>query len=471
MQNKRKHKKDKDGAQKSRLPPSPHKKRRRETKRRSRSSSSGAPREASALGEEQPVTFAQKRCWIEELLPEELLCHIFNFLPEDGAAVAARTCHRWFRCCPEALRHVVPHHTLFRHLPLLKWAVGSDGYTLLKDYPLAYTIHAAAAEGSIEVVEWLVLKKSVRRDNGQWEWVAAAASAGRLDVLRWLHGQGFALSDETACVSAAKQGHLDALKWLHVHGCPWGTDTCEAAAFGGRLDVLDWLLATKPGAWRNVAISELVMGQANAEALQWLCDKGLLTLERLQHLGSAAARVGNLEALKWGTMHGCLKQSSATWWAATRGDVEMLQWTHANGYPWDANTCSCAAMAGHLEVLKWLRENGCPWDATTPASAALSGHLEVLKWLRANGCPWDEISCTNAAAAGKLEAVMWLHEQGCPWGNTTCFAAALGQRWEVVTWIIKHGCPLLQEQQTRMLSNPAKQQYQALLGEHGLVYL
>ena len=120
-------------------------------------------------------------------------------------------------------------------------------------------------------------------------------------------------------------------------------------------------------------------------ALQRLQRGGRLS--RQEYLCEAAARGGNLEALK-------LLRDKDT--------------------PWDAETCAGAAQSGHLEVLQWLRANGCPWKERTCGQAAMNGHLEVLQWARANGCPWDESTCSAAALGGHLEVLQWARANGAP---------------------------------------------------------
>jgi hypothetical protein len=147
--------------------------------------------------------------------------------------------------------------------------------------------------------------------------------------------------------------------------------------------------------------------------LKCLRRRGRLSEERL--LCAAAARVGDLEALK------ALRAENLPWggwtckFAAKGGHLEVLKWAHENGCPWDADTCAFAARRGHLEMLKWARENGCPWSAWTCESAALGGQLEVLQWARENDCPWDRWTCAYAAAGGQLEVLQWARENGCPW--------------------------------------------------------
>ena len=41
-----------------------------------------------------------------------------------------------------------------------------------------------------------------------------------LKVLQWARAQRCPWGAET-CAAAAKNGHLDVLKWARAHGCPW----------------------------------------------------------------------------------------------------------------------------------------------------------------------------------------------------------------------------------------------------------
>ena len=42
--------------------------------------------------------------------------------------------------------------------------------------------------------------------------------------------------DESTCEKAAKGGHLDVLEYLHENDCPWDEWTCWHAARGGHLE-------------------------------------------------------------------------------------------------------------------------------------------------------------------------------------------------------------------------------------------
>jgi hypothetical protein len=147
------------------------------------------------------------------------------------------------------------------------------------------------------------------------------------------------------------------------------------------------------------------------EVLKWSRENDLPWNERKS---DEAACNGHLEVLQWARENGCPWDENTCWAAASGGQLEMLQWERANGCPWDEDTCDSAAYCGHLEVLQWAYANGCPWIEWTYAYAAMNGHLEMLQWARANGCPWNWLTCANAKAKGHFELLSWAKANGAP---------------------------------------------------------
>ena len=106
--------------------------------------------------------------------------------------------------------------------------------------------------------------------------------------------------------------------------------------------------------------------------------------------------------------------------AVERGYVRTLKCLRRRGrLSYECLLCAAAARVGDLEALKALRAENFPWDALTCMRAAKGGHLEILKWARENDCPWDEMTCTYAAYGGQLEVLKWARENGCPWDEDT----------------------------------------------------
>ena len=168
-----------------------------------------------------------------------------------------------------------------------------------------------------------------------------------------------------------------------------------------------------------------------------------------------AAERGYVSTLKCLRRRGRLSEERLLCAAAARvGDLEALKAMRAENFPWGERTCAYAAKGGHLEVLKWARENGCPWNTYTCSSAARGGHLEVLQLVHENGCPWDEDTCADAAGGGHLEVLKWARENGCPWDTRTCAYAARGGHLAVLKWARQNNCP----------SDYSTHRYAAMLG-------
>jgi hypothetical protein len=86
---------------------------------------------------------------------------------------------------------------------------------------------------------------------------AAAARLGSVEVVEWLHAQGYPLDKRAALNSTERRG-MDLLQWLRAHGCPWNVWICvtlsDARHPGGREWVHlgakhDWPCAKYPCAY------------------------------------------------------------------------------------------------------------------------------------------------------------------------------------------------------------------------------
>ena len=90
-----------------------------------------------------------------------------------------------------------------------------------------------------------------------------------------------------------------------------------------------------------------------------------------------AAELGYLSTLKCLRRRGVLKDERLLCAAAARsGQLEALKALRAENFPWNTATCEFAAKGGHLELLRWARENGAPWIENTRRLAASKGYVE-----------------------------------------------------------------------------------------------
>lgn len=106
--------------------------------------------------------------------------------------------------------------------------------------------------------------------------------------------------------------------------------------------------------------------------------------------------------------------------------------------PWDESTCRAAAKNGNINALKYARAHGCPWDRETFYYAVVNGHIDVVEYCLNNGCPVRKDICSIAMFHSKkncvraLEVLKLIRKFSLPWHKETCEIAArsLGCPWD-----------------------------------------
>ena len=105
--------------------------------------------------------------------------------------------------------------------------------------PYLFPISAAAEAGFLEVVQWLHLHTKTECTERAMD---AAAGQGHLHIVQWLHENRTEGCTRRAMDRAASNGHLDVVMWLYenrTEGC--SRKTIEGAAWFEYSDALTWL--------------------------------------------------------------------------------------------------------------------------------------------------------------------------------------------------------------------------------------
>jgi hypothetical protein len=208
---------------------------------------------------------------------------------------------------------------------------------------------------------WKCLQWMVKNNCSKHEYVFRGALKGGadLEMLKWLHSMGCAVTEETFA-HAAYYGNIEMMQWLRAIRCPWNARTFRAAVETGKsIDTLIWL--KNEGCPWDEHVFETAVGRTDMRLWLWL----------------------RLEGCPW---------DSRTFTAAVYGTADLLslRWLHHEKCPWDKKTFIVAVKRGDLDILKWLLEKQCPWDAECIHTAMAKKKGKVLEWLHAQGCPWNE---------------------------------------------------------------------------------
>ncbi|KAG2431584.1 hypothetical protein HYH02_013277 [Chlamydomonas schloesseri] len=293
----------------------------------------------------------------------------------------------------------------------------------------AVDVASAAAGGSVELVEWALL-----RDRGLPPLDAArlaehAVAAGNTAALSWLleqpEGQGLAASAELRR-AAASAGHVPVLEALRAAGSEFDMSHATAAAESGHSVTLRWMAEGGAVAAGDAAAWSVVWQRAAAAGVD------LATLRLLHEQRGAAVDVasaaagGSVELVEWALLRDRglppLDAARLAEHAVAAGNTAALSWLleqpEGQGLAASAELRRAAASAGHVPVLEALRAAGSEFDMSHATAAAESGHSVTLRWMAEGGAvaagdaaAWSVVWQRAAAAGVDLATLRLLHEQ------------------------------------------------------------
>lgn len=155
-------------------------------------------------------------------------------------------CPQWHRACRDAVLEgasrdtisALAHNLAGRTSRLNKSIMHAAAAAVMLDNVDAYKaisyegdrapiLRVAMRAGAINIIKYLAALSTA----SHWgsELPAAAASAGQVAALAFLHRSGCTWDKRTA-EAAAAGGHLDCLAYAHAYGCPWDARALSAIA-------------------------------------------------------------------------------------------------------------------------------------------------------------------------------------------------------------------------------------------------
>lgn len=333
---------------------------------------------------------------------------------------------------------------------------------------------------------------------------SAAACLGKLDVLQYLQQEGCQW-DANTCIGAARHGLLEVLKWARSRGCRLDNfdhvsvfhrsfricadpdsggmhclpryapaTTMDAAASGGHLAVLKWLVKTQDESCTCTvdhaqSVLQAAAFEGRLEVLRWAARTPKASRGLAMWHYDCPGRRNIIKAALWGAQlavlqlierAGCpvVHETARDWWDQIRGDVSdpgdygPAMGHSAFGGRWES--CHMGAVMHHVPMLAWLADScAIVFDEWACALAALYGELTTLQWLRARHVPWDARTCTQACIGGQhgqasLATLTWAREHGCEWEGSALFKAVgtdfqelQGQARPILSYLKGHKCP------------------------------
>ncbi|KAJ8571729.1 hypothetical protein ON010_g5107 [Phytophthora cinnamomi] len=303
----------------------------------------------------------------------------------------------------------------------------------------------AIKRGDLLMLQWLGKHPSGREllskhkvSNEYLDLNAAAATKGYVDVMHYLHNEGFADEYEGALIAAVRSGRLDSVKWLlpRVRRLTNANLMDEAAVYG-HLEILQYFHDTDLPELPRLSCSsekELVYLNANSDSSLKSLLRDITALEMIRSTGCSvqamnfSAARGHLEVVKWLHNHcveGCTTLAMDN--AAASGHLDVVKWLHFNrSEGCTTHAMDVAAQEGHLDTVKWLyanRSEGCTFRAIEMATT--NGHLRVACWLRVH-YPQHFVAMVGKSISTEsaLDILLFLHVH-CAHVFTIWFCARL----------------------------------------------
>jgi hypothetical protein len=220
--------------------------------------------------------------------------------------------------------------------------------------------------------------------------VLAAALSGRLHILQHLLDTKVWPKPRVLGHYAARSGSVSMLNWLKAQSwCPFDDYTCDGAAIGGHLAILQ---------------------QLRSDGCEW----------DVESIACYAACSGSIELVEWLRQQGIAINAEVLAWAAGSGHIALCEHLRSRGCDWDADACNEAASYGDVNMLRWLRERGCPCNAGEVCiSAARHNFTDILDYLIEQGEQLSAEVLTNtlncAGTHNQLRAAQWLRQHGANW--------------------------------------------------------
>jgi hypothetical protein len=192
-------------------------------------------------------------------------------------------------------------------------------------------------------------------------YLTLAVNSGNLELVKYLHIEGFLPDEEETFASAAESGFLDILDYLYTNNIKRNDElACCWAAHGNKLEAIKYLIN------KGVPFTSSIFSSA--------IETGQLDIIRYLHENHCPYEDGSIVyAVK------CDRDGYST----NGSGLETIKYLHELGYPLTSKTFKSAIISNLLEIAEYLYVNNSPIDTNFFAKAAsyLGVKEETLRYL------------------------------------------------------------------------------------------
>ncbi|GMF14438.1 unnamed protein product [Phytophthora fragariaefolia] len=332
------------------------------------------------------------------------------------------------------------------------------------------SLHDACNTGSLGLLEWIWCTSHECSNGDASTWSLASCLLSNCHYYKWQFSEALEV--------AAERGDVEVVKWIfeHFNGCEVVVEVVEAAARGGHLDVLQFLLENggeqlgvagvgyAPSGrhvvrWGGRSLVDAVEN-GHRKVAQWLYQHAPHRHDEAEVTNAikAALRVGDLKLAEFLLPRGrCVLD-----YADFCSHPDVIEWKLDCGYYRRDRFSAIAAikylvLSGRLDLMQRIAEQHDPrpessdWPTDWRCAmvhACVYGHRAILEWLMDH--PAGRWTCNgddrlfselvfSAAFTGNIEVTKFLYERGTVDKVRDALLHAIRKdHFNVVKWLVEH---------------------------------
>lgn len=148
-----------------------------------------------------------------------------------------------------------------------------------------------------------------------------------------------------------------------------------------------------------------------------------------------AAKMNNLELLKWALNMGCPRDECEIRYAIQNGNLDMVKYIYQTGLKETGLEYGYAAESNKMNIFYWLVDKKFKYKSDSSELACNSGNLGALKIFRSRKFPISDRCAEIVASEGNLKILQWLYDIEIPMKKRTAEFAALNGHLNILIWL------------------------------------
>ncbi|ALX27660.1 hypothetical protein GMAR_ORF286 [Golden Marseillevirus] len=288
---------------------------------------------------------------VHDVMPKILGQFVFSNVPKSSLACCPFVCKAWKLAFQNFSKKKISNPLKIGGVVLagkqvVLWAEQQGCPWELDVLPIA------VKGGNLEYIKWLVEEQACTEI---FDARHAAAEHGFVDIVEWLYSLVPHFSASIASY-AAGAGQTKVMDWVETIERQDPGNYVRYAAENGQVCVFEWMLEKGKKDFWDVQLSNEAAEHGHLSLLEWAEKRNFLSLYR--SIMCSAAFGGHVNIMQWLLERGLQLTDEVFLCAVWKGQIHALEWLKAKNCPTYGDVCSYAFRHRNDKSLRWLIQQG-----------------------------------------------------------------------------------------------------------------